>query len=190
MNKWRKLYEIKDWKLIELEVIDYNCNDDGTPDISKCKYNAQEGTMYFTDGTGWICIGNNFEKECWREAEPRLPTYDEWLNNNSIITACIENGKGNEFIERNTDIFTSRELLRRYIQHLADILNDGWVPNWSTNESKFHILMDFDIKGFLVREAFSCMYDIIYFKSEIIAKQILDHAKEQLEELYEVENII
>lgn len=176
MTEWKKLYEIEDFRDKDLEYIDYNYNDDGTTRIDRCWVDKTYGYIYCGQrgekNKGHICFGTQFDKPLWREAQPDLPTYDDWFDTHY----CHQS------------ILTSKELLRRYIQHLADIVNDGWVPDLKSKVQKKYYIFFNSENVFSVWVHVHVFINVIYFESEDAARRVIDNASQELLELFGVED--
>jgi len=91
------------------------------------------------------------------------------------------------------DILTEKEIIRRYLQYLADELNGDWKPDWKPdwnykNMTKFFIYFDNNNNKFKIYSNYNDKKDVIYFKSKDIAKKVIDIASDQLKILHDIKD--
>ena len=169
-NEWCCLYEIEDWRDKDLErayagmVIDY-----------------PKGTVVYM----YPVVGKFFDKPVWREKTAGLPTYEEWDKNRLKITglscAC------GRHVELEESLYLV-EKIRRYIDHLAEIVNGDWEPNWNDDTSRHYIFYhhhDLELK-------IGSMYNSVsldwYFKSEEAAERVIKVAEHELKIAFGVQD--
>jgi len=158
-NEWRKLYEIEDFRN-KLE------------DINNCQIEHREFAAWHKTKT----VYNDFDKPVWREKEPELPSYDNWLKNNSPAFTMVNH----DYTIVGYAGLTCKELLRRYIRHLADIVNEGWVA-----EDNGYNIIFVSIDGTELQCCRSGVRDdTIRFKTGGTASRVINHCPKELKELY------
>ena len=160
-NEWRKLYEIEDFRnKLKKNEIEYVLNGHVFPGkcISECT------------------IADEFEKTAWRLAKPELPSYDEWLKDNQPAFTMVNH----DYTIVGYAGLTCKELLRRYIRHLADIVNEGWVAE----DNGYNIFFCL-VHGEELHVCNSgCRDGTIRFKTGGTASRVINHCPKELKELY------
>ena len=104
MREWKKLYEIENWRDKKIEI---KLSTDLYQVYEKGKIPAHR-------------IVEFFDKPVWLEAEPELPSYEDWCRNNEFV--YIKDKDNISRFHCLSYILTRKELLRRYIEHLAEIV--------------------------------------------------------------------
>lgn len=106
-----------------------------------------------------------------RESLPELPSYDEWYRNSDGL---LVEKDGISFMYFGT--LTRKELLRRYIEHLAGIVGTG---NFSISYDHYDRQLKLSLR-------LSSRIDDSTLFSEEGAKRVIDHCPKELLELYGV----
>jgi len=122
----------------------------------------------------------------FKEAEPELTSYDEWVKDNEHYLVIPTNCKDCSVVKVKTaKFFTRKELLRRYIEHLASIVNEGWKPNWRDAEAIWSIYHSAPT-GLHVESWCHISYSNTVFKSDEAAQRVISVAEKEIKELYNV----
>ena len=162
-NEWRCLYQIENWKNKTLEL--------NVPDGDIVTHTS----LNILDNLHLVYM--HLDRDVWREKESDLPSYCDWSYDIRINTGPH-------------GVLTTKELIRRYIEHLAGILNEGWVPDWNKYDdyaSEPHsIYYDHDEGVFHIDGVDFLQSDEIYFKSREAAEKVIKVAEEQLRILFGV----
>jgi hypothetical protein len=81
-----------------------------------------------------------------------------------------------------------RERILRYLQALADKVNEGWKPDWEDDEeTRFCFFGELSKIG--IDSRCEVDYNIAYFKSREAVNRVLAEARPELEELFNIERI-
>lgn len=59
------------------------------------------------------------------------------------------------------------------LSHIAEYLNEGWVPNWNAGTLKYSIYYDHPTKRYLISNNQTSHVGTIYFKSEELVRQAI-----------------
>jgi len=148
MNEWKKLYEIENWEKKQIETTANQKNRRETIDFSK-------GVIHNQDVRDKIA--HYFDKPVWREIETELPSFVEYDKKHYAAP-------------------TRKDLLHRYIEHLAGIVGKG----------VFVILYDTDKKEFVPVYSSTMLSSESRFISGKAAQRVINHANKELKELYGV----
>lgn len=71
------------------------------------------------------------------------------------------------------------------LMNIAKFLNDGWIPEWNTNELKWYIAYNSRIKLFMFLNTLEEKQEIVYFKTDELAEQAFDIlGKEEMELIF------
>jgi len=104
----------------------------------------------------YMLISSDFDKPVWCEIKPELPSYADWYKHYAAPTR--------------------KDLLHRYIEHLAGIVGKGG----------FVILYDTDKKEFVPVYSSTMLSSESRFISGKAAQRVINHANKELKELYGV----
>jgi fructose-1,6-bisphosphatase len=126
---------------------------------------------------------STFENIVFKLTKKELPKSWEELGNikgyYTEINSVLSDGSGVTNI-KNHNIFATKEqaeasIALAQLSQLLAVYNDGWVPDWSDNETKYHIRSLYD--GVEVYECFVVQH-FLSFKTKEIATQFLANFKD------------
>ena len=139
-----------------------------------------EQALYKNDGSGFMDFPtlstNPYKVELQGfEQKPPAPTYGE------AVKWCIENLKDyrecvcTEYVNEKQE--NALEAFRKLII-LRDYYNEGWQPDWKSDEFKYCIQV---YKGDIETMNYNTIYKVMYFKTPEIRDKFLEEQKELLE---------
>lgn len=88
----------------------------------------------------------------------------------------------------NVRFITRRERILRYLEALADKVNEGWKPDWKkSSERKYFLAYSHDVDQITIgsNRYFKEISDI-YFKSREAAERVIAEARIELQELFSI----
>lgn len=158
MNNWKRLYEIENWR-----------------------YKLSEDKIRFKDSGAWKikdAVYDCFDKPVWQEVESNIMSYKNWLDSNDKKHPFkeIPNGYTSDLC-----LLTSKELAIRYLEYLANKLNNDWEPEWSNvTQKKYYVYYNNNIEKFVTCGDARMSYGLTVFRSVETAEQAIEIARPQL----------